>query len=228
MSLLLAGPLAEPAARLVRALAARGHAVAQEPAQLAADTRAVTLVVSDGPFVFDFGGMVRAMGERRFRVLILSRLGAHPDARCESLKRLWRLEEHVRGGGAPTLTLRMAPVIGPDAPLWRMLRTRPALPNQGRRLVDPVYEGDVVETLLRALDGRALWQGWYELAGAERFTWAELAAHAQASGRATEGAAWEPTQDEIAEHRLAECEPWATHFGLTPTPLAAWSQTGVA
>lgn len=222
MSLLVAGPLAEPAGRIVRELAARGTSVATDPGRLGADDRTVTLVVSDGPFVFDLGGLVRSLGERSFRILILSRLGAHPDAKLASLQRLWRMEEHARGGGAPTLTLRLAPVIGPETPLWRMLRTRPALPGGGSRLVDPVHERDVVETLERALDGRAVWQGWYELAGPERFSWQELSDLAVASGGPRNGAAWEPSLDEIAEHRLAESEPWTSHFGITPTPIAAW------
>lgn len=222
MSLLVAGPLAEPAGRIVRELAARGTAVASDPTRLGADERTVTLVVSDGPFVFDLGGLVRSLGDRRFRMLILSRLGAHPDAKSASLQRLWRIEEHARGGGVPTLTLRLAPVIGPEAPLWRMLRSKPALPAGGRRLADPVYQGDVLDTLERALDGRALWQGWYELAGSERFSWRELSDLAAASGGPRDGAAWEPTLEEIAEHRLAESEPWASHFGITPTPIAAW------
>lgn len=228
MSLLVAGPLAHAGARLMRAVAARGRSVVTEASALPADVRTVTLVISDGPFVFDLAGLVRSIGDRRFRALVLSRLGAHPDARAASLQRLWRLEEHVRGGGAPTLTLRLAPVIGPEAPLWRLLRTKPSLPQGGRKLVDPVFEGDVVETLMSALDGRALWQGWYEVAGPERFSWQELASIAASNPGPADGAAWEPSLDEIAEHRLAESEPWASHFGIAPTPVASWSGSGVA
>ena len=50
----------------------------------------------------------------------------------------------------------------------------------------------------------------------------ELSDLAAASGGPRDGAAWEPTLEEIAEHRLAESEPWASHFGITPTPIAAW------
>ena len=216
-------PLGEPAGRLLGALVAHGHTVFARPEMLPAGDEPVTLAVSDGPFVFDFVGAVRALGSRKFRVLLLSRLGAHPDARCTSLQRLWRLEEHVRAGGAPTLTLRMAPLVGPGTRLWRKLRSRPSLPRGGRKLVNPVAETDAVETLLRALDGRGPWRGWYEVAGAEALTLAELRDLAARTPGETAGGAWEPPLEEIAEHRLAESEPWATDFGLAPTPLAAWT-----
>ena len=221
-------PLGEPAGRLLGALAAHGHTILPRPEMLPAGEEPVTLAVSDGPFVFDFVAAVRALGARPFRVLVLSRLGSHPDARCGSLQRLWRLEEHVRAGGAPTLTLRLAPLVGPETRLWRKLRARPALPRGGRKLVNPVAETDAVETLLRALDGRGPWRGWYEVAGAEAVTLAELRDLAARTPGETRGGAWEPSLEEIREHRLAECEPWATDFGLAPAPLAAWAGAPVA
>jgi uncharacterized protein YbjT (DUF2867 family) len=222
------GPLAAPAERLLAALVARGHRVLENAAELPAAEGTVTLAVSDGPFVFDFLGLVRSLGERSFRVLVLSRLGAHPDARASTLQRLWRLEEHVRAGNAPTLTLRFAPVVGPATPLWQKLRSRPALPNHGRKLVNPVAEPDAVETLAAALDGRALWRGWYEVAGPDTVTLAELRDLAALTPGETAGGAWEPVLEEIAEHRLAETEPWASAFGIQPTPLAAWARAGAA
>jgi len=221
------GPLGVPAGRLLGALVAHGHAVFARPEMLPPGDEAVTLAVADGPFVFDFVGAVRALGSRPFRVLLLSRIGAHPDARCGSLQRLWRLEEHVRAGGAPTLTLRFAPLVGPEAPLWRKLRSRPSLPRGGRKLVNPVAEIDAVQTLLCALDGRGPWRGWYEVAGDEAVTLAELRDLAARTSGST-GGAWEPPLEEIAEHRLAESEPWATDFGITPTSIAAWSGATLA
>ena len=47
------------------------------------------------------------------RVLVLSLLGAHPDARAKRLKALWELEELVRGTAIPNMTLRLAPLVGP-------------------------------------------------------------------------------------------------------------------
>ena len=224
----MAGPLAEPADRLFGALSDRGVTLYDDPSALPPGTEPVTLAVSDGPFVFNFAGAVRDLGEHRFRVLVLSRLGAHPDARAASLQRLWRLEEHVRGGGVPTLTLRLAPLVGPDSPLWRWLRTRPGLPRGGRKLVNPVYEGDALETIVRALSGQAAWEGWFEVAGAETVSLAELRDLAATSTGPKAGGVCEPTMDEIDEHRLAESEPWASHFGITPVRLAAWANVGVA
>lgn len=222
------GPLGEPAGRLLGALVAHGHTVFARPEMLPAGEEPVTLAVADGPFVFDFVRAVTALGSRQFRVLVLSRLGAHPDARAASLQRLWRLEEHVRAGGAPTLTLRIAPLVGASTPLWRKLRSRPAIPLDGRKLVCPVAETDAVETLLRALDGRGPWRGWYEVAGAEAVTLAELREAAARTPGETRGGVWEPPLEELMEHRLAESEPWATDFGITPTRLAAWAGATVA
>lgn len=223
----MAGPLAEPADRLLGALHERGVVLYDYPDDLPAGSEPVTLAVSDGPFVFDFAATVRALGAHRFRVLVMSRLGAHPDARTASLQRLWRLEEHVRGGGAPTLTLRFAPLVGPDAPLWRWLRRRPALPRGGRKLVNPVHEADALETIVRALFGQAVWEGWFEVAGPETVSLAELRDLAAASPGPTSGVC-EPTMEEIDEHRVAECEPWASHFGIAPMRLSAWANAGVA
>lgn len=217
--ILAPGPLDPPAGRLLAALAGEGRRVETDPRRLP-EGADVTLAVSTGPFVFDFAASVAALGGRRFRVLVLSRLGAHPDARHPALRRLWRLEEHVRGGGAPALTLRFAPVLGPGAPLWDRLRARPALPRGGRQLVNPVSERDALETLRRALDGRAAWRDWFEVAGPAAWTLAELRDLAAAAGRGATAGAWEPPLEEMAEHRLAECEPWASHFGITPESVA--------
>ncbi len=217
--ILVTGPLDPPAGRLLATLAREGTPVARDPGAL--PPRAdVTIAVSTGAFIFDFAAVVRALGERRFRVLALSRLGAHPDARHPALRRLWRLEEHVRGSGAPVLTLRFAPLLGPATPLWERLRTRPALPRGGRQLVNPASERDALETLRRALDGRAAWTGWYEVAGDEPWTLAELRDLAAAAGPGPARGAWEPPLEEMAEHRLAEAGPWASHFGLMPEPVA--------
>ncbi len=213
------GPLDPPADRLLAAVEARGLGATMTVQTLPPGEEPVTVAVSSGPFVFDFAALVAAL-RRPFRVLMLSRLGAHPDARAAALQRLWWLEEHVRGGGVPTLTLRFAPLLGPGAPLWQRLRSRPHLPRGGRQLVNPALESDAVETLVRALDGRAAWSGWYEVAGPEAWTLAELRDLAAAAGRDRDRGAWVPTLEEIAEHRLAEAGPWIEHFGVTPAPLA--------
>jgi uncharacterized protein YbjT (DUF2867 family) len=218
--ILAPGPLDPPAGRLLAALAREGARVAHGATGLPPGEDAVTLAVSTGPFHFDFVGLVTALADRPLRVLALSRLGAHPDARHPALRKLWQLEEHVRAGGVPTLTLRFAPLLGPGTPLWRRLRSRPALPRGGRQLVNPAAEADALETLRRALDGRADWSGWHEVAGPEAWTLAELRDLAAASGPAADAGEWEPPLEEMAEHRLAESEPWASHFGIAPRGVA--------
>ncbi len=209
------GTLEPPFDRLLAALVARGERVVIGADALPAGSEPVTLAVGVGAFVFDFAGLVRALGGRPFRVLVLSRLGAHPDAKAAALQRLWRLEEHVRKGGAPTLTLRFAPLLGPESPLWRKLASRPALPRGGRQVLNPVLESDALETLVRALADPRPWSDWFEVAGPEVWSLAELSELAKRSGVAA-GGRWEPELDELAEHRLAEAEPWIQHFSLTP------------
>lgn len=220
-------PLGPLATRLLAAAMRAGARVVDGPAPAGTP---VTFVVGETTAVLDLTVLVRTHGTAHARVLVLSRIGAHPDARVPSLQALWRLEEAARSTGAPTLTLRTAPVVGETSPLWAMLRTRPALPSGGRRLVDPVHESDVVATLVRALDGAA-WsagEGWYELAGPERFAWSELAECAARGPESNATPAWEPSLDEIAAHRLAECEPWLSDFAIAPTRVSVWSGVGVS
>jgi uncharacterized protein YbjT (DUF2867 family) len=213
------GRLDPPAGRLLAALAAGGAAVTSDARTLPAEA-GVTIALSSGPFPPDLSGLFDSLAGRPCRALVLSRLGAHPDARHPALQRLWRLEEQVRGGGQPSLTLRFAPVLGPDTPLWNKLRARPSLPRGGRQLLNPVSERDALETLRRALDGRVTWAGWYEVAGPEAWTLAELRDLAAAAGPGPGAGAWEPPLAEMAEHRLAESGPWAEHFGLAPERVA--------
>lgn len=208
-----------PVPRLLAALAERGHAVSSAPA------RASTLVLSAGNTP-DLGALGVLLGAWRSaagaRVLVLSSLGAHPDARAARLRWLWRLEEHARASGLPVLTLRLGPLVGPRSPLWLRLRGQPRLPRGGEKLLNPVAETDAVETLERALDGRAAWEGWYEVAGPEVVSLADLAALAREAGPAPGGerGAWEPPLRELAEHRLAEAEPWLAHFSMIARPIA--------
>jgi len=226
MMLVKSGPLGPPADRLLAAVARRGHDLFETIDAMPPCEDDLTVAIADGPMVLDLGAMFARLAGRRLRLLVLSRLGAHPDARAASLRRLWRLEEHARGL-APTLTLRCAPLVGPETPLWRKLRARPALPDGGRKLVNPVAEVDMIETIVRALAGRVRWNDWFEVAGPDTLSLAELRDLA-ARTNGPSGGDWEPPLDEIAEHRLAETEPWASTFGITPTPLAAWTGAKVA
>lgn len=223
-----------PVPRLMAALRRRGFAAGTNGAVDAAGAdgdESATLVLGPGVELDELalgvllGAWRRA---RRARVLVLSLIGAHPDARAPRLAGLWRLEEWARATALPVLTLRLAPLVGPESPLWLRLRSRPRLPAVGRRPLNPVDERDALETLVRALDGRARWQGWYEVAGPEAVTLAELAELAHTAGRAGTDGAWEPPLAELAEHRLSECEPWARHFGIAPAAVTARAKEWVS
>jgi uncharacterized protein YbjT (DUF2867 family) len=227
----LFGRAEAPVPRLIERLRQRGHGVA---AAVSEPGEAATLVLGPGS---DLGAeMELALGVllgawRRApsaRVLIVSRVGAHPDARSPQLRYLWRLEELVRGHAIPSLTLRLAPLIGAESPLWLKLRSRPRLPRDGRQLIQPVAEADVVDTLALALDGGARWNGWYEVAGPRVMSLAELAELARAAGPAPGRGAWEPSIAEIEEQRLCEPPIWMEAFGITPRPVAPPVQAGVA
>ena len=214
------GQAEAPIPRLIATLAAGGHRVG---GSAAAAGESATLVLGPGPEIDEaalavlLGGWRRAPGAR---VLVLSLVGAHPDARAPRLRRMWEIEERARSFALPVLTLRLAPLLGPASPLWLMLRSRPRLPRGGRQLLNPVAERDAIETLERALDGRARWEGWYEVAGPEVLSLADLAALAAGAGRTRQDGAWEPPLDELKEHRLCEAGPWCDHFDLRPRPIA--------
>lgn len=212
-----------PVPRLIDALAARGHRTGRTPDGPSSEPETLVLGAERSLDPLALGVLAGAWRKTgHARLLVLSALGAHPDARAPRLRRLWELEESARGLALPVLVLRLGALIGPESPLWRKLRSRPRLPRGGRTVIQPVAEFDVLETLERALDGRAAWKGWYEVAGTEPLTLAELAALAAGGARdraSLAGGAWEPPLDEMNEHRLAEAGPWLSHFQLTPRPI---------
>jgi uncharacterized protein YbjT (DUF2867 family) len=220
-----------PVPRLLDALLQLGHPVSAGAAP--GKRKDSTLVLSSGGAP-DFAALGVLLGAWRAapgaRLLVLSQLGAHPDAVAARLRWLWMLEEHARAAGLPVLVLRLGPLIGPRSPLWLRLRRRPRLPGGGAQLLNPVAEADVVETLARALDGRARWEGWYEVAGPDVMSLAELAALARAAGPPPRGedGAWEPPLRELAEHRLAEADAWLEHFDIRVRPIGEQAQQWAA
>jgi uncharacterized protein YbjT (DUF2867 family) len=208
-----------PAARLIAAAAAAGGATVSTGTGRPIASGDV-LVVSSSPVPLpEVAQALREAGAAGARVLVLGRLGVHRDARAAALRQLWDIEERARGCGAPALALRVGPLLGPASPLWRWLATRPRLPRGGTKLVNPVAEDDAVETLRRALTGAVAWDGWFEVAGPEPWTLAELVALAGGAAITGDGAC-EPPMDEIEEHRLADPGPWLAHFGVTPGPVS--------
>jgi hypothetical protein len=216
-----------PVPRLLAALEARGFAAG--PA--AGAPGGATLVLGPGVALDELALGVLLGGWRRAsdaRVLVLSLIGAHPDARAPRLKQLWQIEEWARATALPVLTLRLAPLLGRESPLWLRLRSRPRLPKSASRPLNPVDEADVIETLVRALSGRAAWEGWYEVAGPEALTLAELAELARGAGPSHSRGEWEPPLAELEEHRLSESGPWARHFDLEPGAVTARAKGGAA
>jgi hypothetical protein len=211
-----------PVPRLLAAMLERGHAI--QSAATGRPGEKATLLLGPG-IALDGMALGVLLGAWRTapgaRVLVMSLLGAHPDARERRLKGLWQIEELARGSGMPVLTLRLAPIVGPNSPLWLHLRSRPRLPRGGRQVIQPVFEGDVVETMDRALRGDAPWEGWYEVAGEAAMSLAELAELASAAGPPMPRGAgeWEPPLDEMKEHRLSEPVQWREHFRMTPTAI---------
>jgi uncharacterized protein YbjT (DUF2867 family) len=220
------------AARLLAALARRGHAVESAlPGPLPSGD--LFLCPAPGEPASDLRRWLHEHPPAAAtRLLVVTRLGTHRDARAGSLRSSWELEEAARGTGLPVLVLRIGPVVGPASPLWARLRSGPVLPRGGRKLLNPVAERDVVETLDRALSGRARWDGWHEVAGAEVWSLVELAGLARGMGPALPAGsgAWEPPLEEMEEHRLAEAEPWLEHFGMSVRPLGEqareWTPAG--
>ena len=217
------GPLRTGSAgdRLLRSLGRRGHVVGEQPS---APAGALTLFVCPAPEdqAPDLAGWLARHATRETRLLVLTRLGTHPDAASPRLRECWALEEAARVTGRPALVLRLGPLLGPVSPLWLRLRARSGPLRGGAKLLNPVAETDVVETLDRALSGRAEWSGWCEVAGPEVWSLDDLAALAQEAGTPLPAGsgAWEPPLEELQEHRLAEAEPWLGAFGLSVRPLA--------
>ena len=208
--------------RLLRSLARRGHAAVGDATAPAAGATLFACPAPDEPAPDLCAWRTAHAQITAPRLLLVTRLGTHPDAAHPRLRECWALEEMARGEGLPLLVLRLGPLVGPQSPLWARLRSVSPLPRGGALLVNPVVESDVVETLDRALSGRAEWSGWYEVAGPEVWSLAELSALARENGRALPAGsgAWEPPLDELKEHRLAESGSWLEHFGMTVRPLA--------
>ncbi len=218
-----------PVPRLMQSLASLGHrlqASSSAPAETGAGSTGEpsVLVMAAGTRVDPLALGVLFQAWRRApgaRLLVLSALGAHPDAKASRLRQLWDLEEACRSSGLPAVVLRLAPLLGPESPFWIKLRTRPRLPWGMDPLFHPVAERLVVDALDRALRGQVSWQGWYEVAGEEIVSLRELIERVGAWGpRLPSGlGAWEPPLGELREHRLAEPAPWLRHFGVQSRPL---------
>jgi uncharacterized protein YbjT (DUF2867 family) len=213
-----------PVPRLIEALKSRGHSVAesQSPTGGPGATLLLAHPVDWMRLGVWFGAWHVARGAR---ILVVSRMGVHPDARSQSLRELWQLEEYARVSLIPTLVLRLAPLLGEASPFWSRLRSRPRLGNFANTVVMPVLEQDAVEVMHQALTQTTSWEGWFDIAGPEARTlqeWSELAGGSTA-GSSGPDSSWEPPLEELAEHRLAEPDLWQRRFGLTARDVVEWA-----
>jgi len=218
----LAGPAEGAVARLLAALVARGLVLAEGAAP---DFDGGSTLLLSTPVDWMKLGVRFAPWRvaRAARVVVVSRVGAHPDAVSAGLRDLWRLEEYARVSAVPTLTLRLAPLVGRESPFWRQLASRPKLRDEARAVLMPVLETDALAALDRVLQKPDANEGWYEVVGPEARSleeWAELAA---ASGTAP-GGSWEPELAELAEHRLSEPALWQERFHLKAHSVVQWAR----
>jgi len=214
--------------RLLDALERRGHAVGRS-ARPPDGEHTVFLCPAPEEPAPALQDWLSGSGYAGLRLLVITRLGTHRDAAGPRLRECWELEETARRSGLPALVLRLGPMLGPESPLWLRLRADPSLPRRGAKLLNPVAESAVLETLELALAEEAPWAGWYEVAGPEVWTLGELAALAREAGPVLPAGAgaWEPPLAELEEHRLAEPGPWLGRFPVAVRPLAdqarAWA-----
>lgn len=208
-------------ARLLAALRARGLAIADTESPGNAD--GATLLLWTPVDWMQLGvRMAPWRVARGARLIVLSRLGAHPDAIAPGLRDLWRLEEYARVSLVPTMALRFAPLVGKESPFWKKLGGRPKLGRAGNTVLMPVLEDDAVQVLARALTESRPAEGWFEITGPEALSldeWGEIATR----NGALDAGEWEPPIEELTEHRLSESEIWQTRFGLRAHPVSEWA-----
>lgn len=212
------------AARLMRQLRERGLEVQDTPQP---DLREPSTLVLTTPVHWMKLGVWMAPWRvaRGARLLVLSRIGAHPDAKAQELRDLWQLEEYARVSLIPAVTLRFAPLVAEESPFWMRLRSRPRLREEGRSVLMPVLESDALAVLERVLRETKPSEDWFEIVGPEARSldeWIEMAA---SRGVATgeEAGAWEPPLEELTEHRLCEPQIWQDHFGMKAQSVSRWA-----
>ncbi len=117
----------------------------------------------------------RRAGTRHF--LYVSTLGAAPDRIYPFVRSKWLGEGEVRGGGVPFTILRPSLLFGESdrllTPLTRLLKVSPYafIPARERLRCQPLWIGDLVTCLMRALDVGVGKGAVIPLAGPEQVTY---------------------------------------------------------
>jgi uncharacterized protein YbjT (DUF2867 family) len=131
-------------------------------------------------------GLVRAARGRPVRIFVLvSALGARPDASTPYHRTKWEAEEVVRNSGIPYVILRPSLIFGRlvglrDSKLVARMSqailsgSRIPLVGGGQHLVQPVFIGDVTQCVLACLERQDLAGRCFDLCGPEQMTFEEL------------------------------------------------------
>jgi NADH dehydrogenase len=111
------------------------------------------------------------------RLIFLSHIGADRASAFPILKSKGIAEEHIRKSGVPYTIIRSSVVFGPEDRftnnLARLLRATPGIfpiPNDGRRLIQPLWVEDLVTCMLWALQNPDMVNQTVEIGGGEYFT----------------------------------------------------------
>lgn len=121
-----------------------------------------------------------AQAARVKRIVHLSSLGAAPNPRFPYAWSAWLAEEEVQSGGLKHTIFRPSILVGPGDPftggLIRMVRSWPfVLLPRSRTRFQPLWVGDMVRCILKALEDERLWGRIIELGGPEILTLEEMA-----------------------------------------------------
>ena len=119
------------------------------------------------------------------RIVYLSILGSHPDAKNACLASKGRAERILRAGSTPACVLRVPMVLGPGDYASFSLRKQAtsrlvAMPGGGRTLQQPIDAGDVVRAVVAALSRQTPIAGELDLGGPECLPHHALVARAAA------------------------------------------------
>jgi len=122
-----------------------------------------------------------ARANRVGRLIMLSPLGSAASAGLLFLRSRGQAEEQLRQGGLPTVILQTSLIFGAGDRLIsgtiRMLRRTGVLliPGTGKTMLQPIWVGDVVSCLLRALRDDSLLDRTVPIGGPQHLTYEEIA-----------------------------------------------------
>ncbi|MDP8263279.1 MAG: NAD-dependent epimerase/dehydratase family protein [Candidatus Ancaeobacter aquaticus] len=119
------------------------------------------------------------------KIVLLTAVGASPDAESDYLKTKFMAEEEVRNSGIPYVVLRASLVFGNDGgmrnskmliKLSRLVQRTPFVPfiGTGQSLVQPVYIGDLIICLKKSVLDDTVKDKTFEIAGPEKMSFNQM------------------------------------------------------